>query len=315
MSTRPEMKQLRSFVSLCAVSIALICGSGAAIAAEAAKPAPKAGTTPYGLPQAERTKAWATLPDWSGAWQNASGYILDPSGAPPRGADGTRPGDRGKPPYKTAYEAKYKAVLDKAKTGKNMDPGVFCMPLGMPRLLAQPFAVEFIVTPEMTSIIWELDAQVRRIFTDGREHPTPDEIFPTWTGHSIGHWEGEVLVVDTIGLREPSTIDGAPDQTIDRTGAQLSGEAHIVERIRKVDANTIEIGVTITDKVALTKPWSFKRIFKRSPATEFVSDYIYCNSPIVSGKDKAHLPTTRDAYMKWLMNGPFADPSKKVENK
>jgi hypothetical protein len=296
------------FVSSCAIAV-LLAPSEATVAAEGAA----AGRN--GSPEADlnRVKAWAAVPDWSGVWRNASGYILDPSGAVPRGADGTRRGDRGTPPFTPEFEAKYKNVLAQAKKAKIMDPAVYCMPAGMPRLLTQPFAVEFIVTPERTSMIWQLDAQVRRIYTDGRGHPPADELLQTWTGDSIGHWEGDTLVVDTIGFREPSTIEGAPDQTIDRTGAQLSSDMHIVERIRMVDADTLQDDVTITDKRALTKPWRFTRLFKRAAPSEFAADYIYCSSPILSGKetDKDLLPTTREAYFEWLMNGPYADPTQK----
>lgn len=298
----------RIFVSACAMAV-LLALSEASVAAEGP------GGARNGPPEADpiRVKAWAALPDWSGVWRTASGYILDPAGAVPRGADGTRPGDRGTPPFTAEYEAKYKKVLAQAKQGKIMDPAVYCMPAGMPRLLALPFAVEFIVTPERTSIIWQYDAQVRRIYTDGRDHPPADELLDTWTGDSIGRWEGDTLVVDTIGFREPATIEGAPDQTIDRTGAQLSGGMHIVERIRMVDADTLQDDVTITDKKALKKPWRFTRLFKRAAPSEFAADYIYCSSPILSGKetDKHLLPTTREAYFDYLLNGPYADPTRK----
>ena len=292
------MKQLGSAA---VASMLLVAATYLAVAAEA---------------RAERAAEWAKLPDWSGVWWVDRPGILDTSTAIPAKADGSVPGDRTHPPYTPAYEQKYRETIEQRKQGLSVDPAQFCMPVGMPRLLSQPFGVEFHITPEITHIIWEFDAQVRRIYTDGRERPPVEELFPSWTGYSIGRWEGDTLVVDTAAIREPSTIpttrgdagwNEAPDQTIDRTGGILSGQHRITERIRKTANDTIEIDVTITDPVALTRPWTFKKTFRPAPAGEFVSDYIFCQSPVISGKTKFPLPTTRERYFQWLLvDGPHS---------
>lgn len=282
------------------------------IAAAVLTTAPATATEPPGT-NAARADAWTELPDWSGTWWVDHPGILDTSTVTPAAADGATPGDRTHPPYTPEFEKRYQDVIERRKQGLPADPAKFCMPAGMPRLLSWPFGVEFHVTPEMTHITWEFDAQVRRIYTDGRESPNIEEIFPTWTGYSIGHWEGDTLVVETVGIKEPRTIDGAPDQTIDRTGGVLSGEHRISERIRKTAQDTMEIDVTITDPVALTRPWTFKKTFRRARAGEFVSDYIFCQSPIISGKTKFPLPTTREEYFQWFLKDGPNSPARVAE--
>jgi len=276
-------------------------------AAEATQPI--ASPTPV-----ERGEAWSQLPDWSGTWHAANVGILDPATASPKSADGSKPGDRIRPPYSKEYAVKYARVLARRKAGENLDPARYCMPVGMPRLLTQPLGVRFLVTPEMTWMIWEYDGQVRRIFTDGRDHPPADELTATWTGNSVGRWEGDTLIVDTVGLREPLQIMGVPDQTVDRTGATLSDQVTIKERIRRV-GDTIEDDVTITDPVALTKPWKIKRLFKVATTGQYLDDIIYCNSPTLNGRADFTPPTTREEYLHFLEKEAFAPKGEPADGK
>ena len=129
------------------------------------------GVTPFGLPQAERIKAIAALPNWSGLWNPVGGLIFDPSTADPKGNNAQQPGDREHPPYNAEWEAKYKEKLDHTLAGYFTDPITNCLPHGMPRLMGGiPGPLEFVVTPEITYIIWEYGPQLRRIYTDGRDH-------------------------------------------------------------------------------------------------------------------------------------------------
>jgi hypothetical protein len=121
----------------------------------------------------------------------------------------------------------------------------------MPQIMTQPYPVEFLFTPGKVTVAIEAYSQMRRIFTDGRTHP--DDPDPTFQGDSIGHWEGDTLVVDTIALIPESYI--AP-------GVNHSDAMRIEERIRRVSADTMQIKTTIRDIKALSEPWVVTRDYK-----------------------------------------------------
>lgn len=249
--------------------------------------------TPFGVAAAERVKALTTLPNWSGLWNPVGGLIFDPSTADPKGNSAQQPGDRSHPPYNAEWEARYKAKLDSTLAGYFSDPITNCLPHGMPRLMGGiPGPLEFVVTPEVTYIIWEQGPQVRRIYTDGRTHLPEEDRFDSWTGHSIGHWEGDTLVVDTVSMRG--------DTQYDRTGAPHSNEVHLTERMRRLDDNTFENDMVIEDPVAFTAPWHVNRHYQRAPSDSIVSD-VACtetqHSPIVNGQTQFLLPGDPPGYV------------------
>ncbi len=120
-----------------------------------------------------------------------------------------------------------------------------CFPPGMPRLYLQPFPMEIIQLPGRVLEFFEYSHFVRQIFTDGRKHNT--DAGPTWLGDAIGNWEGDTLVVDTIGFNDKTWLD--------RAGHPHSTDLHLTERLRRVDQNTLTIDVKIEDPKAYTKPW------------------------------------------------------------
>jgi len=134
------------------------------------------------------------------------------------------------------------------------DPVYHCYPLGLVRLgpptdavgRDRGNAIEILQTPGKVILIYMYRNSVRHIYTDGREHPKIVEL--TWNGHSIGKWDGDTLVVDTIGLRDESWLDGG--------GHEHSTQLHIVERFRRVDHDTLQIERTLTDPVALAEPFT-----------------------------------------------------------
>jgi hypothetical protein len=136
-------------------------------------------------------------------------------------------------------------------TGK--DPG--CLPPGVPRIYIQPFLFEIVQTPGRVLELFEFDHHMRQIFTDGRQHPKdPDH---SWMGDSIGRYEGDTLVIDTIGLNDKTWID--------RGGLPHSDQLHVIERIRRPSPNALEIKFTIDDPKAYTESWSGYRDFKVRP--------------------------------------------------
>ncbi len=142
---------------------------------------------------------------------------------------------------------------------------VGCFPPGLPRLYLHPFPMEIIQTPGRVVMLFEFDHFIRQIFTDGRPHNTA--LGPTWLGDAIGHWEGETLVVDTIGFNDKTWLD--------RAGHPHSTDLHLVERIRRVDQNTLQDELTIEDPKAYTKPWGGQLTFQLHPTwniTEMVCE-------------------------------------------
>ncbi|HTI66050.1 MAG TPA: hypothetical protein VL460_00735 [Caulobacteraceae bacterium] len=231
------------------------CLAEAQAQAQAPDPAAEAAAS------AARARKAALLPDWSGVWRAVQGPVFD---APPA-RKGVPAATRDHPPFTAAYEARYRANIARLRTDKEFDPLSLCLPVGLPRMMSFAGLYEFVVAPDQVWVISEnapsgpasSGAQVRRIYTDGRAHLTGDDLFPTYTGNSVGRWEGDILVVSTVGLNDANFVD--------HTGAQLSGEAMIVERIRATGPDTLEDRFTITDKKALTRPWAVTRTWRRAP--------------------------------------------------
>jgi hypothetical protein len=254
-------------LSTLALAATAVAGLGVVAIAQAAdKPAPA-------RPAAAARPAHA-LPDWSGTWDPAEGNVFDPTAG--RSADAQ--GMREHPPYKPEWEAKYEKELALTAAGKPGDPTASCIPPGMPRVMTSPYAWEFVITPKRVYFLKEYQHEVIRIFTDGRKHPADPD--PSYNGHSIGHWDGDTLVVDTVGMR--------PDTWFDRTGAQHSDQIHVVQRMRMTNPDLIEDKMTIYDPVAFTKPWEVTRHYKRAKnydIMEFVCEENNRNTVDANGRD------------------------------
>jgi len=121
-----------------------------------------------------------------------------------------------------------------------------CTPPGLPRVYLHPFPMEIVQMPEEIIILFEYDSLRHPIFTDGRPHD--QTLGPLWMGDSIGHWDGDTLVVDTVNFNDKTWID--------RVGHPHSDALHLVERIRRVDHGHLVDDITIEDPKAYTKPWS-----------------------------------------------------------
>jgi len=130
-----------------------------------------------------------------------------------------------------------------------------CFPPGVPRIYLHPFPMEIIQTSGRVLMIFEFNHFIRQIFTDGRQHST--DLGPTWMGDSIGRWDGDTLVVDTIGLNDKTWID--------RIGHPHSEDLHVVERIKRVDKNTLTDDLRFEDATAYTRPWGGQLRFQLRP--------------------------------------------------
>jgi hypothetical protein len=130
-----------------------------------------------------------------------------------------------------------------------------CFPPGTPRIYLQPFPLQIVQTPKEIIMIFEYDHTVRYIFTDGRDHPA--DVTPTYMGHSIGKWDGDTLVVDTVGFNEKTWLD--------RDGHQHSDQLHVVERFHRLNMDAMQVDITMEDPKALLKPWVTQLNFQLRP--------------------------------------------------
>ena len=133
----------------------------------------------------------------------------------------------------------------KANMAKD-DPNVRCMPRGAPRIWTDDYYKRIFEVPGRVIILTERNMQYRQIFTDGR--PLPEDPNPTWNGYSTAHWEGDTLVVQTIGFRD--------DLWLDSDGNPLTNAGKLTERIRRPNYGTLEVELTVDDPKTYTKPWT-----------------------------------------------------------
>ena len=144
------------------------------------------------------------------------------------------------------------AVYDyHSKNASKYDPEGYCLPPGGPRMMATPYPMEIIQLPEQKRILMIFEGAThiwREIYLDGRGHPQGDALNPTYLGHSIGHWERDTLVVDTVGFNEGTWLDyfGHPHTDL----------LHVIERFTRPNKNTLHFEATIDDPGAYTKPFT-----------------------------------------------------------
>lgn len=175
------------------------------------------------------------------------------------------------PPYQPwAAELVKKRKADLAKD----DPNVRCMPRGAVRIHTDDYYKRYFQMPDRLVIITERNMMYRQIFTDGR--PLPKDPQPTWNGYSTGHWEGDTLVVQTIGFRD--------DLWLDSDGNPLTEAATVTEKFRRPNFGTLEIDITIDDPKAYTAPWTVKMTQPIQLDSELL-DY-YC---LENEKDFGHM--------------------------
>ena len=236
-----------------------------------------AGADRYDPPKATALAAkLATQPDMTGLWTQlvpsgaGAGPTFDPAHTyyppqqplPGEARFGPIPGTYlTNVPYNPEYKRKYEQYIEDAKVGKARDTFAACVPYGVPRMVGDsPVPFDIVQAPEV--MVWYNDygRTERRIFLDGREHPRGTDAGqafaagPSYSGHSVGHWEGNTLVVDTVDMIVAN---------FDETSAPHSGQLHMIERLRLIDANIMENQITFTDPEAFEGPWVVTRYYGR----------------------------------------------------
>jgi len=233
-------------------------------------------------PVAERSQAFARLPNWTGQWEIV-GVTPDAQGGFVQSLDEVVKGMRkwGPPPYKPDVQVLFdKAATEVRKRSEAAANGTDAptpglrpaCSFGVPMLMVfSPLMFEILTTPEETAMIFS-SREIRHIYTDGRAHTAKEDLWPTSWGDSIGHWEGQTLVIDTIDVSNPPGLGGGGGPVIVAGGgdndaveliATLSPEVHFVERIRMLDNGHLEDQMTLIDPKNFTAPWHISRQYQR----------------------------------------------------
>ncbi len=204
-------------------------------------------------------------PDLTGVWFGGSSADLSKTVLP------------GQEMILTPYGAERYRTVDHAK-----DPNTLCLPPGPARMIMMIHPAMIIQRDDVVAILSESQRVFRLIYTDGRGHPEDVYDYPEWMGSSIGKWEGDTLVVDTVSIKDRTWLD--------TSGHEHSDKLKMTERYRLADPNTLEHIVTYEDPVFFVKPFTTKRLFKRQ-----IGDRIMDHSCLENEKDVQHLvPTIGD---------------------
>jgi hypothetical protein len=218
-------------------------------------------------------------PDLSGVWE---------SRVPPSGRLGGAPlpsaGDA--PPLATFVNVAanmkdglpftpWAAELQKQRmaTISRDNPDAHCLPIGFMQLHTHSQPRKMVQTKDDLVIMYEANYGLRQIFTDGRPLPANDPQ-PWWFGYSVGRWDADALVVETIGLRD--------DGWLDVNGSPFTSGAKVTERFRRVTYGRLEIDITVDDPKAYTRPWTVRVNQRLIPGDELIE--FVCNENEQSSK-------------------------------
>jgi hypothetical protein len=269
------------------ITISLFFATGIALAQWLNYPAPGTPRTPDGKPNltARTPRASGGKPDLSGVWQ------IEPTPASEmKRLFGDLSVDNVLGDSSSAYSKYFVSILvDFKPEDSPLRPGFAsvlrerrnetypltrCLPSGVPAddLLPGPFKI--IQTPDLIVIRNEYETTFRQVYLDGRKLPADPE--PLWLGYSVGKWEGDTLVIDTIGFNGKGWLDGI--------GHPHSESLHVVERFHRRDFGHMDAEVTIDDPKVYTKPFSIKVTELLQPDSD-VTEY-FCNE---NEKDQSHI--------------------------
>ena len=200
----------------------------------------------------------AATPDLSGAWAPyRGGRGADPKFAAPPATEILLKGD-----YKKSWDARRAAEAEANKKGEPLaTPAVDCIPYGMPRMMSVAlYPMEIIQRPAQITIVTEAFSEVRRVYMNQPQLPI-DEVPPGYYGHSVGRWEGDTLVIDTVGIKT-----AIPAYQMMPHSEQM----RITERIRLVAPDYLHDQITIEDPVVLEKPVTYTLAYRRMPNYKMV---------------------------------------------
>jgi len=193
---------------------------------------------------------------------DSGAVVVEPRAAP-------FPPDPNAPPLATFFDlganipgglpfTPWAADLKKARMATNNkdNPDANCLPMGITQFHMQPQPRKIVQTANLILILYEANYGLRYIYTDGRKLPPPGDPLSWWYGYSVGHWEGDTLVVETNNLRGAET--SANDGWLDVRGSPYSEQAHFTERFRRPTFGKLEIDVKVEDPKSYTKPFTVR---------------------------------------------------------
>ena len=178
------------------------------------------------------------------------------------GSEEGKPGTTPMLPYRPGVEASVQQHLAEDRRG---DPTTRCLPIPPVRQWADFFPQKIIQTADSVTVLSEYMVQFRQIFLDGRR--LPKDPFPSFKGYSVGHWEGDTLVVETIGYQDGLWLD--------LKGDPLTSSGRTIERIRRPNYGSLEVELTVNDPSVYTRPWNARRHLHIMLDTELIPDI--CN--------------------------------------
>jgi hypothetical protein len=236
------------------VTRGLAAGALALLVVAASMPALSQGgaggqATPAGVGKRPAPRLPNGKPSMTGVWDNT------------RRADVTNPSIPGfvkELPYTAWGKAKWDGYDQFLQT--NGDYVGNCLPFGMSRSIYGPHPLQIIQDDEHLVMLFEQNSMFHIVPTDGR--PFTKDLPPSWFGESVGHWEGDTLVVETVNLNGYTRVDTA--------GHPLSARARITQTFRRVDFDTIEHTFTVNDPKTYTAPWTVRDTWARDPGTTLI---------------------------------------------
>ena len=208
---------------------------------------------------------WIPAPDPDGRAGGVEGIV-----APKYMIDVMRDFAPGQVPFRPWGEALYKQRNDNARLD---NPSIRCLPTGVPRLNAYTHPYKIVQTPDLIVILYESGTMFRQIFLDGRTHPKEQQ--PAWLGYSIGRWDGDTLVIETVGFNGQTWLDGA--------GHPQSEEMRLTERFTRRCVGRMDIQVVLDDPKAYTKPVTYVQPQNLMPDTELIEYFCAENAKPVGG--------------------------------
>jgi hypothetical protein len=221
--------------------------------------------------------ASAAPPDLSGVWAPyRGGRGADPALAPPAPTPLVL-----KPQYAGPFEIRRKAEADAAAKGEPIASGaVACVPYGMPRMMSVAlYPIEILPTAGQITIVTEAFSEVRRVYMNTPQLPMGD-VPPGYYGRSVGKWDGDTLVVDTIGIK--ATVPAYQNMP-------HSDAMRITERLRLVTNDILHDQITLDDPVVLEKPVTYTLAYRRMPGYEMVEFVCDNNREYIDDKGGTHL--------------------------
>ncbi len=173
----------------------------------------------------------------------------------------------GELPYNDNGKARYAQNMAGLKDGSlNDEARRLCVPDGLPRMLSNPYPFQLIQTPGQVTFVYELNHVIRPIPLDKPQLSAKAlEVAPFYSGHSVAHWDGDTLVIESAGFNEKTFLDA--------TGAPHSDALTTVERVKKVNDKTLEDVITVADPDMFTKPWSARFVYDLHPEVR-LEDYV-----------------------------------------